>query len=121
MQNVINPTQEKKGNQMIFNNKKILSLVAFCAMITSVQASEVLKEKDDIQYSWSIPTKAGVVQTIDREDGKKAVKMGFMTCGSLSLAAASINGVPMLAPLNLSPSMNLEEATAALRASGLID
>jgi len=89
--------------------------------ITSVQASGALEEKDDVQYSWSIPTKAGVVQTIDRGDGKKAVNMGFITGGSISLNTKNFNGVPMKAPLNLSPSMNLEEATAALRASGLVD
>tara|TARA_R110002095_G_scaffold190311_1_gene168014 strand:- start:2283 stop:2600 length:318 start_codon:yes stop_codon:yes gene_type:complete len=105
---------------MIFNPRKILPLVAFFTAATCAQAS-LNSEEDAPQYSWKISTKAGVVQTIDREDGKKAINMGFMTCGTLSLSAQSFNGVPMLKPLKLSPSMNLEEATAALRASGLVD
>lgn len=105
---------------MIFKNKTYWAAAIFFATITVVSAS-INTEEEPPQYSWSIKTKAGVVKTIDRPDNTKAVNFGCMTCGSLSVTAPSLNGVLLLAPLHLTPSMTLEEATAALRASGLID
>gem|GEM_PF-6673785 len=103
---------------MKFKNKKILSIAVFFATATCAQAS-LNTEEDTPQYSWKISTKVGVVQTIDGADGTKSVNMGFMTGKSIRLDSKNFND--MLAPLNLSASMTLEEATAALRVSGLVD
>lgn len=105
---------------MIFKNKTILSLVAFFAATTCVKAS-LNSEEEAPQYSWKISTKIGDAQTVDRKDGKKFVTLGLITGPVIKLGKMELHGVQILSPLVLAPYMTLEEATAALRTSGLID